>query len=213
MENQTAKATGFKRHLPNITTIIRLLGSFSLLFLINFEKDIYPFMAVPLIWIAAYLFLALTDSIDGMLARKLNAKSNLGAFLDALSDTVLVVIGAATVFVVFAAENLTALQTRIYIGLLIFCAANRVSMNLYAKIFFGVPNMLHSYAWKVFAVACYFVVAFRAFMRYVPLWSVIIVLIINIYSAIDEIVYCAKAASYDVNFKGHGFQQYEKRTR
>jgi phosphatidylglycerophosphate synthase len=210
MENK--KATGFKKYLPNIATIIRLFGSFSLFFLTNFEKDIGPFKAVPWIWLIVYLFLVFTDTIDGIIARKLNAISDFGAFLDAFSDTVLLVIGAASVFVVFA-TNLTNFQKWLYIGLLIFCSANKLSMNLYAKKFFGIVNMLHSYPQKAFAVGCYVGVGFWALIRDVPWWSVVILIILNLYGAIDEIVYCARAAEYDVDFKGHGFQKYELRKK
>lgn len=211
MEN--IKATGFKKHLPNIATLIRLMGSFSLLLLMNFQRDIGPFMAVPWIWLIVYIFLAVTDSIDGTLARKLNAKSDIGAALDTLSDTVLLVIGAATVFVLFAAESLTDFQSRLYIGLVVFCALNKLSMNLYAKKFFGSANMLHSYPQKAFAIGCYIGVGLWAFLRDVPWWSVAILIAINLYAAIDEIVYCARAAKYDVNFKGHLFEKYEPRKK
>ena len=202
-----------KKYLPNIATSIRLVGSFSLLFLMGFEKDIGPFKAVPWIWLIVYIFLALTDSIDGILARRLNAKSDFGAILDALSDALLIVIGAVTVFVVFASDSLTVFQTRLYIGLLIFCLFNRLSMNLYAKKFFGTANMLHSYPQKIFAAACCIGIGFWAFLRDVPLWSVVILVILNLYGSIDEIVYCARSAKYDVNFKGHWFQKYEKRKK
>lgn len=153
----------------------------------------------------------LTDSIDGTLARRLNAKSNIGAFLDAFSDTVLLVIGAATVFVKFAHDNLTNFQTWVYIGLLIFCTVNKLSMNFYSKKFHGITNMLHSYPQKAFAVGCYIGVAFWAFLRNVPWWSVAFLVSLSLYAAIDEIVYCARAAEYDVDFKGHWFQKYELR--
>jgi len=205
--------TGIKKYLPNIATLTRLFGSFSLLFLMNFEKDIGSFKAVPWIWLIVYIFLVLTDTVDGTIARKLNAKSDLGAFLDAVSDTVILVLAAATVFGKFAAENLSVIYTRILIGLLIFCAANKLSMNLYAKIFFGKANMLHSYPQKFFAVGCYVIIGCWAFLRNVPWWSVVILMLLNLYGAIDEIVYCARAASYDVDFKGHGFQKYETRKK
>ncbi|MCL2181260.1 MAG: CDP-alcohol phosphatidyltransferase family protein [Treponema sp.] len=211
MENN--KAAGFIRFLPNIATLTRLFGAFSLFFLLDFEKDIGPFKAVPWIWLLVYLFLVATDAIDGILARKLNVKSDFGAFLDAFSDTVLLVIGAAIVFVVFAKDNLTEIQTWIYIGLLIFCSANKLSMNLYAKKFFGIANMLHSYPQKAFAAGCYIGVGFWAFIRGVPWWSVVFLIILNLYGAIDEIVYCARAAEYNVDFKGHGFQKYELRKK
>ena len=183
------------------------------MFLINFEIDIGPFKAVPWIWLIVYIFLVLTDSVDGTLARRLNAKSNIGAFLDAFSDTVLLVIAAAIVFTVFAYDSLTEFQSRFYIGLLIFCAANKLSMNLYAKIFFGTANMLHSYPQKAFAVGCYIGVGLWAFMRDVPWWSLVLLISLSLYGAIDEIVYCARAAKYDVDFKGHGFQKYELRKK
>jgi len=211
MEN--VKATGIKKYLPNIATLTRLFGSFSLLFVMNYEKNIGPFEKVPWIWLIIYIFLVLTDTVDGTIARKFNAKSDLGAFLDAFSDTVILVIAAATVFGKFAADNLSVSYTRILIGLLIFCAANKLSMNLYAKIFFGKANMLHSYPQKLFAVACYVIIGCWAFLRNVPEWSVVTLVLLNLYGAIDEIVYCARAASYDVDFKGHGFQKYEIRKK
>jgi len=201
-----------KNYLPNIATLIRLFGSFALFFVINYEKDIGPFRAVPWLWLIIYIFLVFTDTIDGAVARKFNVKSDLGAFLDAFSDTVLLVIAVAIVLVKFA-DNLSTTTMWVYIGLLIFCSANKLSMNIYAKVFFGTANMLHSYPQKLFAVLCYIAVGFWAFVRDVPLWSVVILIISNLYGAIDEIVYCARAATYDVDFKGHGLQKYEKRKR
>ena len=203
------QATGFIKYLPNIASIIRLAGSFLLFPLIHHARDIGRFRDVPWIWLIVYIVLVLTDSIDGTLARKLNAKSNIGASLDALGDTVLLVIAAGTVFVVFAHDSLTEFQSWFYICLLIFCAVNKLSMNLFSKIFFGTPNMLHSYPQKAFALGCYIFVGIWAFLRNVPWWSLVILISLSIYGSVDEIIYCARAAKYDVDFKGHGFQKYE----
>jgi phosphatidylglycerophosphate synthase len=210
MEN--TKATGIKKYLPNIATLTRLFGSFSLLFLTNIVKDFGTFERVPWVWLIVYIFLVLTDMFDGIFARKFNAKSDSGAFLDALSDTVILVIGAAIVFVKFA-DKLPSTEKWIYIGLLIFCASDKLIMNLFAKKYFGISNMLHSYPQKLFAVGCYVGVGFWAFLRDVPWWSVAFLILLNLYGAIDEIVYCVRAATYDVDFKGHGFQKYEKRKK
>jgi len=206
---EQAKAVGFIKHLPNIASTTRLVGSFSLLFLMDIERDIGTFKAVPWVWLIVYTFLVLTDSLDGKLARRFNAKSNLGAFLDALSDTVLLVIGAATVFVVFAYDNLTDFQTWLYIGLLVFCTGCKLGMNLVAKKFFGTANMLHSYPQKAFAVGCYIGVGLWAFLGDVPLWTIVLLISLSIYGTTDEVIYCSRAAEYDVDFKGHGFQKYE----
>jgi len=211
---ETAKATGFKKHLPNIATITRLIGTFSLFFFIKQRADIGPIKNVPYIWVPVYLFLVLTDHVDGQLARKLNAHSELGAFLDAFSDTVLLVVGASTVFVVFVRESL--LETGewlfwLYIGLLVFCTFDKLGMNLVAKKYFGKANMLHSYPQKLFAVGCYIGVGLWAFLGTVPAWSIVLLVAINLYGMTDEVVYCMRAAEYDVDFKGHGFQKYELR--
>jgi len=206
------KATGIKKYLPNIATFTRLFGSFSLLFLTNFEKDIGSFERVPWIWLIVYFFLILTDVIDGTVARKLNAKSDFGAHIDALSDTVIIVIGAATVFVKFA-DKLPSIEKWIYIGVVIFCACDNIIMNYFSKKYFGSSNMLHSYPQKAFAAGCYIGIGLWAFLRNVPWWSVAFLVLINLWGAIDGIVYCVRAATYDVNFKGHGFQKYEKRKK
>ena len=213
---EQAKATGFKKHLPNIATIIRLAGTFSLPFFIRFTAPVGSIPNVPYIWVPVYLFLVLTDSVDGTLARRLHAESELGAFLDAFSDTVLLVMGAATVFVSFVREKL--LETGewlfwLYIFLLIFCTVDKLGMSFVAKKYFGKANMLHSYPQKAFAVGCYIGVGLWAFIRGVPWWSIVILMISNLYGAIDEIVYCARAAEYDVDFKGHGFQKYDLRKK
>ena len=179
----------------------------------NFERDIGFFKAVPWIWLIVYLFLVFTDSVDGTIARRFNAKSDLGALLDGLGDVVLLVIGVATVLVVFASDSLTDFQTRLYICLLIFCAINRVSMNFVTKKFFGITNMLHSYPQKAFAIGCYIAVAFWAFLRNIPVWSVVVLVSLSIYATIDEVAYCARAEKYDIEFKGHGFQKYELRKK
>jgi|GEM_PF-857946 len=207
MENP--KATGFIKYLPNILTFTRLFGSFALLFLMGFERDVGPFNSVPWVWLFLYAFLVITDPLDGFIARRFNAKSSFGAVLDSVSDAVLIVIAAATVFVVFAFDNLSGLQFGLYIGALVFCLANRLNGNIYSKKFFGAANMVHSYPQKFFAASCCVVIGFWAFLRDVPWWSVVILLLLNLYATIDEIVYCARAAKYDVNFRGHGFQKYE----
>ena len=159
------------------------------------------------------MFLVLTDHIDGTLARKLHAESDFGAGLDAFSDTVLLFMGAATTFTKFVRESLTDFQFYLYIGLLLFCTFDKLGMMLVAKKYFGVPNMLHSYPQKAFAVGCYLGVGYWAFIGTVPAWSIVFLMILNFYGMIDEVVYCMRAKEYDVDFKGHGFQKYEVRQK
>jgi len=92
------------RHLPNILTILRILigalGALALWVSYRWEvTDSVPDgLGDPIVVISglasfaviAFVFAALTDWLDGFLARKFNVESALGAFLDPIGDKVLV---------------------------------------------------------------------------------------------------------------------------
>ena len=75
------------QNLPNVMTISRILGSAAVPFLIMLDKPIFRLLALA-IFIAA----ALTDWLDGYLARQLNAVSTLGRMLDPIADKILVAV-------------------------------------------------------------------------------------------------------------------------
>lgn len=82
-----------KRHLPNTLTAARILLTPPIGWLLAVGE---PRRALPLLAAAA-----LTDAADGWLARRLDARSALGAFLDPLADKLL----AATVYLGLAASG------------------------------------------------------------------------------------------------------------
>ena len=69
------------KHLANILTGCRILGSISLLFFPAFSVAFY----------ITYLFCGLSDMIDGTIARKTNSTSKFGSQLDTIADLVFVV--------------------------------------------------------------------------------------------------------------------------
>lgn len=75
------------QNLPNVMTISRILGSAAVPFLIMLDTPIFRLLALA-IFIAA----ALTDWLDGYLARQLNAVSTLGRMLDPIADKILVAV-------------------------------------------------------------------------------------------------------------------------
>lgn len=79
----------FKRHyIPNALTVFRLLAAPVLVYLFLEDR----------VWAACLVFTlaALSDLLDGFLARALNAESDVGALLDPLADKILVLIGYIT---------------------------------------------------------------------------------------------------------------------
>lgn len=65
-----------KKHIPNVVTSLRIVGTFILIFL-------QPMSAVFLV---VYAFSGFSDVVDGYLARKLKAESELGSKLDSAAD-------------------------------------------------------------------------------------------------------------------------------
>ena len=69
-----------KKHLANILTCVRILGSMLLLFVPVFSAAFY----------GLYLLCGFTDMIDGTVARKTNSASRFGEKLDTAADIVFV---------------------------------------------------------------------------------------------------------------------------
>jgi len=216
---ETLKASGFKKHLPNIVSCIRIAGAFTLPFLMwkSWETTItLPFIDksfpnVPIIWNIVFLILLSSDKIDGALARKLKSESELGAALDIIGDTLVIAMGATLCFVWFGRDYLKTWQFWLYMGMIAASILNKALVFVLAKVYHGKNNMVHTYLQKLFAASCYVAIFFWAFLRIIPEWSVYSLMVINIFATIDESVYCVRSAEYDVNFKGHGFEKYKKR--
>jgi CDP-diacylglycerol--glycerol-3-phosphate 3-phosphatidyltransferase len=73
-------------NLPNGLTIIRILAIPIILFLLFYPEQIYR-----IITMFFFISLALTDSLDGYLARRRGMVTTLGKFLDPLADKLLIV--------------------------------------------------------------------------------------------------------------------------
>ena len=74
------KTGNIKKQIANILTASRLLAPFILIPLMYFQK--------LKLFVIVIIFFALTDTFDGYFARKYEAVSKLGAYLDAVVDKV-----------------------------------------------------------------------------------------------------------------------------
>ena len=214
----TLAARGLIRHLPNTMSWIRIIGTLSLPFLIRggWESTwhlpiVGTWERVPTVWLAVYCVLALTDKLDGTLARKLHLESDLGATLDSIGDALLLVMGASTVFAVFARPALTTPEFLFYVFIMLQILSDKIIAFAVSKRYHGEGNMVHSYPHKAFALGAFVLIGFWAATRDIQPWSILLLWAIMTYAFVDEIIYVVRTATYDVDFKGHGFQKYALR--
>ncbi|MEN6315401.1 MAG: CDP-alcohol phosphatidyltransferase family protein [Clostridiaceae bacterium] len=72
----------FKKAIPNLLTLLRILGAAALLFLAPLKP---PFLTV-------YAFCGFSDILDGFLARRWQVSSAVGALLDSIADFLLTAV-------------------------------------------------------------------------------------------------------------------------
>ena len=81
-----------KINMPNRLTILRIiLVPVFMVFILIPENDILSPLWSKIIAAALFLIAALTDLLDGMIARKYNLITNFGKFMDAVADKFMVV--------------------------------------------------------------------------------------------------------------------------
>ncbi|SHE43782.1 CDP-diacylglycerol--glycerol-3-phosphate 3-phosphatidyltransferase [Marinitoga hydrogenitolerans DSM 16785] len=68
---------------PNILTFVRILATIPM-FIITYDEKYY------LIAFFVYIFVSLTDLLDGYIARKYNLVSDFGKFMDQIADKILI---------------------------------------------------------------------------------------------------------------------------
>jgi cardiolipin synthase len=83
-------------NIPNLITLSRILIIPFIVGVFYFPDDLISFSGKNIIATAIFIFAAVTDWLDGYLARKLNQMSAFGAFLDPVADK-LFVVGALIV--------------------------------------------------------------------------------------------------------------------
>jgi CDP-diacylglycerol--glycerol-3-phosphate 3-phosphatidyltransferase/cardiolipin synthase len=71
-----------KSHTPNFLSVIRIIAA--PIFIYTFTSGLY------LVSLLIIIFTGVTDTLDGYIARKLGATSDIGAYLDVISDFIFI---------------------------------------------------------------------------------------------------------------------------
>jgi len=83
-------------NVPNVITLSRIIMIPFIVAIFYFPDDMVSFSAKNMVATVIFVFAAVTDWLDGYLARRLNQTSAFGAFLDPVADK-LFVVGALIV--------------------------------------------------------------------------------------------------------------------
>ncbi len=101
------------RNIPNIITYFRI-GLIPCLIIIFYLPDSYLSMSQKNFWATAiFILAAISDWLDGFLARKLNQTSSFGAFIDPVADKLIVI---AALLLLIELDRVNSLIALIIIG-------------------------------------------------------------------------------------------------
>jgi len=81
--------TALQRQIPNILTISRVIMAFAFFAILSFQRPVTQ--STCLLALVLFVAAAITDALDGYLARKWNATSQFGRVMDPFADKILVV--------------------------------------------------------------------------------------------------------------------------
>ena len=182
---------GLARQIPNALSWMRILCALGL----------FLFVPFSLWFMVLYIFAGVSDMIDGLIARKLNAGSVFGANLDSASDLVFACIG---LYILLPVVDFPAWAAPVAIGLV---STRFISMAI-AGVRFKQFVMLHTIGNKVFVG-----IAWLIFLIY-PLVSditvfLIIGCIIGFITCLEDLMINATSKEPAYNNKGFLFKKVE----
>lgn len=89
-------------NIPNFLTLLRFISSFILIYLffkVETERDVFVILGL-------FIFAALTDFLDGFIARRFNQVTKFGAKFDIISDRLLWIITAVLLITIFPLKGI-----------------------------------------------------------------------------------------------------------
>jgi phosphatidylglycerophosphate synthase len=172
------------KYVANILSISRMVLSISLIYFLN----------NTLIYISIYIICGLSDVFDGIIARKTNTQSTLGARLDSIAD--LLMFGIITFSMIVWAGN-SLINYLIYIVAIVLIRVINVIIAIWKYKSF---DSLHTWGNKFTGLLVFFTpVLFIVFHNVIV---ILLVCIVSILSALEESVIHLTSKKYDLNRRG-----------
>jgi len=174
------------KRIPNILSFSRILLALSLIFIATLHK--------PLLFVCVYSVTALTDMLDGLLARRYHWESKLGAKLDGFADMVLVLSMLVVILLV--------LKFR-FKPCVIICVAAMVLVRainlLLTKLKFKQWGSMHSFLLRYGSIPLFLLPPVLVWTGNTQNALVLFALIVSLISVIDETLILIVLKEYDMN--------------
>ena len=176
------------KHIPNTLSFARIPLSLLLIYIATLQR--------PVLFVCLYSVTALTDMLDGLLARKFGWHSDFGAKLDGFADIVLVLSMLVIVFFVLK------LRFAPYVIAFVAAIALVKAVNLlFTRIKFKQWSTMHSFLVRYTAIPIYLIAPVFVWTGRVLNELVIIILIAILVSVLEETWILAVLKEYDMNTK------------
>ncbi|MDR3262859.1 MAG: CDP-alcohol phosphatidyltransferase family protein [Clostridiales bacterium] len=176
------------KKMPNILSALRIVLALLLL--------LWAYLDQPIVFVINYLVCGVSDAIDGPLARKYNATSDLGAKLDSLADfTFFCLTFVALIFVMkFTIDTNTLLCVFI-------AAAFKLFNFIVTKVKFKQYNIMHTIGNKFGGLCLFSSVPVFVLLNGFNIIALIVLASLMILPAIEESIILFTTKEYDVNRK------------
>jgi|GEM_PF-33606 len=176
------------KQTPNILSLFRIPLAVFLVFL----------TARPLWFIIIYSVCGLTDFLDGYLARRYQLETSIGAKLDTIADTVLILAIVVSIFIVPWVRPAITWQIIMLIGIIVFIKVTNV---VFIKLKFKEWNSVHTIFNKCIGLPFFLAVPICMGFQRVPLWVLPTVCALMIVAFLEEFFIVLRLKEFEVNTK------------
>lgn len=174
------------KYLPNALSCCRVIFSFLLLYA---ERSGPVFMLL-------YVACGVTDLADGFIARRFNSVSAAGARLDSLADLIFSFI----VLSILCSQQWQIPNHMLMVFVFAILMGRLLNM-LITAIKFRQWNVIHTIGNKAAGIALFSILPIQFLFGRVPILAIVIVMVLALYSSIEETCILLLSTSYDVNRK------------